>query len=144
MVTDSSTAYFLAMFLVFLFALSVSIGLFYKDGVKPLSDNFDLGYINEPKLKPIESPSPTPEVKNTFQHNEVEDLKRKIEILKLKKELEELQKPSFDSALFNDCVDALVALGSPARKAKAEVQNTFEKNPNTQTVQEFITEYGRR
>jgi hypothetical protein len=105
--------------------------------VEPLkfNDNFDLGYVrdNVPTAMVIEE-----------QYDELKELKRKLEIAKLKKQLAELEKPTYNNELFNDCVDSLIGLGTPSRKAKAEAQNIFNKNPNIKTVQEFITEYGKR
>lgn len=102
-----------------------------------ISDNFQLGYIDSPQ-------SSTVVTAQIQEVDELQKLKRQVEMAKLKKQLAELEEPSFDKALFNDCVDALTGLGTPARKAKAEAQTIFEKNPNIKTVQEFITEYGKR
>jgi len=132
---SETTAYLISALMITALIFGIASGRF------KMKDKFDIGYIDEAKPRKVHSTLVT-EVKETY--DEVKDLKRQIEILKLKKQLEELQKPSFDKALFDDCVDVLVGLGSPARKAKSEAQNTFEKNPNIQTVQEFITEYGRR
>ena len=52
------------------------------------------------------------------EKDELKELKRQVEIAKLKKQLAELQKPAFDNNLMKDCVDALLD-GTPARKAKA-------------------------
>lgn len=117
-------------------AINFFVGLFSSDA-KPLSDRFELGYIDD------NDSSDKVEVA-IEEKDELQELRRQVEIAKLKKQLAELEEPSFDEALFNDCVDALTGLGTPARKAKAEAQNIFEKNPNIKTVQEFITEYGKR
>ena len=117
-------------------AINFFVGLFSPDA-KPLSDRFELGYIDD------NDSNDKVEVA-IEEKDELQELRRQVEIAKLKKQLSELEEPSFDKALFNDCVDALTGLGTPARKAKAEAQNIFEKNPNIKTVQEFITEYGKR
>ena len=117
-------------------AINFFVGLFSPDA-KPLSDRFELGYIDD------NDSNDKVEVA-IEEKDELQELRRQVEIAKLKKQLSELEEPSLDKALFNDCVDALTGLGTPARKAKAEAQNIFEKNPNIKTVQEFITEYGKR
>ena len=149
MVTDSEVAYFIAMFIVFVFAVSFSIGWANADGTKPFSDKFELGYIEE------DVSTPSVQVQVADEYDELKDLKRQVEIAKLKQQLHDLNNPKPPNkptqkpkptkpAIFDDCVDALVALGTPARKAKAEVQNIFDRNPNIKTVQDFITEYGKR
>lgn len=127
--------------LVVIFTLS-AIGGFLSKTAKPLqvSNNFDLGYITDDEV--IEQPQEVQIV--VEEKDELKELKRQVEIAKLKKQLAELQKPAFDNNLMKDCVDALTGLGTPARKAKAEAQTIFEKTPNIKTVQEFITEYGKR
>jgi len=106
-----------------------------------MSDRFDIGYVDTPQEIKFD------ESKITIKEPEVDELKllkRQVEIAKLKKQLAELETPSFDNELIKDCIDALVGLGVPARKAKADVQNVFDQNPNIKTVQQFITEYGKR
>jgi hypothetical protein len=127
--------------MVVLFTLSAIAGFFSKT-TKPLqlSNNFDLGYVRDDEV--FEEPQEVQIV--VEEKDELKELKRQVEIAKLKKQLAELQKPAFDNNLMKDCVDALTGLGTPVRKAKAEAQNIFEKNPNIKTVQEFITEYGKR
>lgn len=153
MVTDSQIAHYIAMFIVFVMATSFSIGCYKKEGIKPLSDKFELGYIED--IQPQWTASA--EIKEPY--NELEELKREVEIAKLKKQLQELNNPKpiktkpkvvksevkkTQPDIFDDCISALVSLGTPARKAKADVQNVFDQNPNIKTVQQFITEYGKR
>ena len=152
MVTDSHVAHYIAMFIVFVVAVSFSIGWAKADGIKPISDKFDLGYIED---YPVEQTGVVTAV--VEEYDELKDLERKVKIAKLKKQLDDLnnppppkkppikpvKKPSKPS-VFDDCVSALIGLGTPARKAKAESQNIFDRNPNIKTVQEFITEYGKR
>ncbi len=150
MVTDSEVAYFIAMFIVFVVACSFSIGWAKADGIKPISDKFELGYIEEDVLQEIPVQAQIVE-----EYDELEDLKRQVEIAKLKQQLHDLNNPkppikptqkpkTTKPAIFDDCVSALVTLGTPARKAKAETQIIFDTNPNIKTVQDFITEYGKR
>jgi hypothetical protein len=152
MVTDSQIAHYIAMFIVFVMATSFSIGCYKKEGIKLLSDKFELGYIED--IQPQWTASA--EIKEPY--NELEELEKAVKIAKLKKQLKELHEPTptrapvkqvvqkedKDNLLFTDCKDALVGLGVPARKAKADVQNVFDQNPNIKTVQQFITEYGKR
>lgn len=149
MVTDSQVAYFIAMFIVFVVACSFSIGWAKADGIKPFTDKFELGYIED---SPVEQNVLEPVVE---EYDELKDLERKVKIAKLKKQLHDINNPKpsvkpdkkskpSKPAVFDDCISALTGLGTPARKAKAEAQVIFEKNPNIKTVQEFITEYGKR
>jgi hypothetical protein len=150
MVTDSQIAHYIAMFIVFVMATSFSIGCYKKEGIKPLSDKFELGYIEDSPIQYVTPQEP---------YNELEELKREVEIAKLKKQLQELNNPKpiktkpkvvksevkkTQPDIFDDCISALVSLGTPVRKAKADVQNVFDQNPNIKTVQQFITEYGKR
>ena len=90
--------------LVVIFTLSV-IGGFLSKTAKPLqlSNNFDLGYITDDEV--IEQPQEVQIV--VEEKDELKELKRQVEIAKLKKQLAELQKPAFDNNLMKDCVDAL-------------------------------------
>lgn len=54
-----------------------------------------------------------------------------------------VKKEKVVNPILQDCTDALIALGVPKRKAKAEAENIL-KNDKITTVQEFITEYGKR
>jgi len=76
-----------------------------------ISDRFDIGYIDEPKVKEI-----------------------KVKVVKEEKKI---------NPILQDCTDTLVALGVPKRKAKAQVDSILQ-NTNIKTVQQFITEYGKR
>ena len=150
MVTDSEVAYFIAMFIIFVMAVSFSIGWAKADGIKPITDKFELGYIEDYPVEQTGVVIPVAE-----EYDELKDLKRQVEIAKLKQQLHDLNNPKppikptqrpkpTKPAVFDDCVSALIGLGTPARKAKAEAQNIFDRNPNIKTVQEFITEYGKR
>lgn len=95
-----------------------------KDSIK-FSDKFEIGYIDEPTQSQVNKPKPKP--------------KPKAKQVKVDVSVKEEVNP-----IFNDCRDVLVSLGVPKRKAKAEVEVIFERNPNIKTVQEFITEYGKK
>ena len=87
MVTDSEVAYFIAMFIVFVLAVSFSIGWAKADGIKPLSDKFELGYIEDV------SPETPVEIQVADEYDELKDLERQVKIAKLKKQLQDLNKP---------------------------------------------------
>ena len=94
------------------------------------NDKIRLGYIED-------SPSPPP------LPDEITALKREIEYLKLKKQLEELQsetvEPTANTKLIKECVDALVALGEKRSAARSKTNKYFANNPETKTVDEFIS-----
>ena len=50
MVTDSHVAHYIAMFIVFVVAISFSIGWAKADGIKPITDKFELGYLKTTPL----------------------------------------------------------------------------------------------
>ena len=154
MVTDSHIAHYIAMFIVFVFAVSLSMGWAKADGTKPFTDKFELGYIEDYPVEQTDTVTPVSQ-----SYDEVKDLKKQIEIAKLKKQLRELNKPEEvknvsktkpkqqkveKSPILDDCISALIGLGTPARKAKSETEFIFKRNPSIKTVQEFITEYGKR
>jgi len=150
MVTDSQVAHYIAMFIVFVMATSFSIGCYKKEGIKPLSDKFELGYIEDSPIQYVTVQEP---------YDELKELERAVKLAKLKKQLQELNNPKpiktkrkvvknevkkTQPDIFDDCISAIVSLGTPVRKAKVDVQNLFDQNPNIKTVQQFITEYGKR
>lgn len=102
---------------------------------KPVSyqDNFELGYIDNPKTTATMVIEPEDELKK---------LKRQVEMAKLRKQLAELEEPSVDNSFLNDCVDTLVGLGTPRNQATKKAKEILQ-NANVKTVQEFITEYGK-
>ena len=76
-----------------------------------------------------------------------------VETAKLRKQLAELKarqvhapnsknkpKDQVDvNPIIKDCIDALVSMGEKKPVAKATVNKYFASNPNTKTVEEFIT-----
>ncbi len=158
---DGETAFFLGSFVAYLLGVIVIVSFIYgmlNKNVKPLtfSDEIEIGIIKDKpapiqKTRSVPRPQPIATQVVNVEEDELKVLKRKVEIAKLKKQLHDLNnpKPPKESKpskppIFNDCVSALTTLGSPVRKAKAEAQNIFDRNPNIKTVQEFITEYGKR
>ena len=59
------------------------------------------------------------------------------------KQLKELKEEASinpqQTSLINDCVAALVGLGHKKSEARSKVNKYFVKNPDTKTVDEFIT-----
>jgi len=92
------------------------------------NDKIKIGYIE------TNSP-PTPD--------KITSLKKEIEYLKLKKQLEELKaetaEPTVKTKLINDCVDSLVSLGEKRSAARSKTNKYFADNPETKTVDEFIS-----
>ena len=81
------------------------------------------------------------------EDDELKVLERRVKIAKLKMQLEELEgskTKSIDETLLKDCIDVVIGLGTSKRKAKAEVEIIFENNPEIKSVQQFITEYGKK
>ena len=93
-----------------------------------------LGYIDDPQ----ESIDVVVQVEDERQ-----ELKKEIELLKLKKQLRELKEEESinpqQTSLINDCVAALVGLGHKKSEARSKANKYFVKNPNTKTVDEFIS-----
>jgi len=82
-------------------------------------------------------PKDSCEISDKFNLGYVDEPSEKTVNVVIKKEKKE-------NPLFKDCTEALVSLGVPKRKAKAEAQIIFDRNPNIKTVQDFITEYGKK
>ena len=158
MVTDSYVSHLIAMFIIMVFAISFSIGCSSAYGTKPITGKFDLGFIEDReetpvcgKNTPVSPSTPRPSPEGNDPHDELKQLKRQVEIAKLKKQLAGLQNPTEQGAsepkvnvLLDACQAALVSLGVPKRKAKAEADVVLQSNPSIKTVQDFITEYGKR
>jgi hypothetical protein len=130
--------------LVIIFTVSFLVGVFNKNA-KPLniSNKFDLGYIDDVKPQAVARPSVA------TKDDELESLKKQIEIARLRKQLSSLQNSSKPitkkvNPLLDDCCSALVSFGVPKRKARAEAEIILQSSPSIKTVQEFITEYGKR
>jgi len=134
--------------LVIIFTVSFLVGVFNKNA-KPLniSNKFDLGYIDDVKPSTVARPSVA------AKDDELESLKKQIEIARLRKQLSSLQnssklnvKPEKQkiNPLLDDCCSVLVSLGVPKRKARAEAEIVLQSSPSIKTVQDFITEYGKR
>ena len=131
--------------IVFAVIIGILYGIYFD--VKPIkfSDKFDLGYVRK------DEPSQT--FKGIIEEDELETLKKEVEIAKLRKQLVELKarqvhapnsknkpKDQVDvNPIIKDCIDALVSMGEKKSVARATVNKYFASNPNTKTVEEFIT-----
>lgn len=143
-----SIAQLILFSLVIIFTVSFLVGVFNKNA-KPLniSNKFDLGYIDDVKPSTVARPSVA------TKDDELKVLKREVEIAKLRKQLVELKarqvhapnsknkpKDQVDvNPIVKDCIDALVSMGEKKSVARATVNKYFASNPNTKTVEEFIT-----
>ena len=109
-----------------------------------MDDKIELGYIDE-----VQPSSVQPVYAQLLDEDELSILKRQVEVLKLKKQLEDLKgecsSPKTDSMkrLMKDCIDALVAVGEKRPKAKVKANNIFDRCPDIKTVDEFIKEVFR-
>ena len=97
-------------------------------------DKIPLGYIDDV------APPPLPQV----NEDELYQLKKQVEILKLKKQLAELRdecsSPETGTAkrLMQDCIKALVSLGEKKASATSKAKHIFHQYPDLKTVDEFI------
>lgn len=97
-------------------------------------DKIALGYIDDV------APPALPQV----DEDELSQLKKQVEILKLKKQLEQLKdecsSPETDpkKKLMKDCTDALVSLGEKKASATNKVKHVFHHCPDLKTVDEFL------
>jgi len=117
----------LTLIFTFSIGISVLVGLLYgivNTNVEPIrfSDKFDIGYIRD-----VADP---------------ED-----EIVTAAVVTEAVVKPEpvkkQESPILQDCVDFLVVMGVPKRKAKAQASQLIEDN-NITTVEDFIKEYTKK
>ena len=103
-------------------------------------DKIELGYIDDVV------PPPLPQSVNmeVVDEDELSQLKKQVEILKLKKQLEQLRdecsSPETGSKkkLMQDCTDALVSLGEKKVDATNKVKHIFHHCPDLKTVDEFL------
>lgn len=101
-----------------------------------LSDQIDIGYVRHSE---------------DLGDIELKKLKREVQTLKLRKDLEKLQKDfvvkeqesSIDPKLVRECESALVTLGFKKKEAKQEALN-FLKNKPVDSVEQFVVEYFKK
>lgn len=122
------------------------------------------GYLSR-TVKPLELPEIIKDIKNDKiklgyietvkvvdkNDEELRRLRKEVELLKLKKQLNDLHNQPVKTekvekvqpiipvnTIFNDCVDALIALGEKKSSAKKIAESYFINNPNVKTVDDFI------
>ena len=74
-------------------------------------------------------------------------MRNRVARMKLKKQMDQLQQPSQAkpkaktqvNPLITDCIDAMVAMGEKKSAARATVNKYFANNPNTNSVEGFIS-----
>jgi len=80
-----------------------------------------------------------------MEKENLQRLRNKIERMKLEKQMAELtaapqpKEKQVDNGLIQECIEAMVALGEKKSQARATVNKYFASNPNTKTVDEFIS-----
>lgn len=132
------------------FGICFCFGLFFGDkaNIKPLSipDKIDIGYISD-----------LPSKNKNKSNEEINELKHRVQLLKLKKQLSDLEQENaidnitktstrkvnpptqnIDPKLFEDCTKTLIALGEKKSSAKKIVFDYLSENKNIKTVEEFI------
>jgi len=103
-----------------------------------MNDKIPLGYIDD--HAPHASDESTYNVKHT-EEDEVASLKKQVEILKLRKQLKQLQEECTSKvklALLEECTEVLVALGEKKTKAKEQAMNVLQADPTIKDVNDFI------
>jgi|TARA_R110000737_G_scaffold337350_1_gene357523 polyhydroxyalkanoate synthesis regulator phasin len=102
-------------------------------------DKIQIGYIDD--VQPVNIQ--TVEV-NPVNDDELHQLKKQVELLKLRKQLQQLKNecsPSVTNVtknLMQECIDSLVSLGEKRTSAKSKVKDIFNNYPDLKTVDEFI------
>lgn len=134
---------------------SIAIGVFFfmcfMDGmtnqnVEPfrVPDRFDIGYVDESPVQTVvvkQEPRP----KKTKKPKKAKKSKQPKQIKKPKKSPQAYSRPKKEEVKTNDklaedCVLALVGLGTKQSDARRAVNRFFLENPGTKTVEEFILE----
>ena len=131
-------------------------GLFGKAEFTPISDNFRIGYIEkqepiiiERQVKVPVYKKQKPIVKTVYKEDnkkvrslekQIETLSKQIEILRSKDKEPEVKQ---NNSIYNDCVDALVALGYKKTIAKEEVKEFLSKN-DIDSIEQFIVAFFKK
>ena len=96
------------------------------------NDRIQLGYIDDNVNSQVN-------VALSEDGDEIAAMKKQIQLLKLKKELKSLQEESsVDNVFFEECVDAMIALGEKKTEAKKKTKQILAKDPKINTVDSFI------
>lgn len=123
----------MATVISFVFIFYVLICLIYgynnPSKCKPLSDNYQIGYISSNQKTNNDI---------TYLQSEIRELNNEIKNLKRKK-----KKKKFNHPMLQDCIDALIALGSNKADAKNQVEQ-FLKNNNVDSIEEFIVKFFKK
>lgn len=127
---------------------------------KKLSDNINVGYIERsaPVIIEREVKSPVtvykkqkPVVKTVYKQDnrkvkslekQIETLSKRIELLN-KKQQQSKREQKKVNPIYNDCVDALVALGYKKNDAKQSVDQFF-KNNKVDSIEQFIVDFFKK
>lgn len=124
------TALGVMFFLCFLYGLT-------NEDVKPLKipDRFDIGYIDDPVVQQtiiLEDETPTPRPRQKPKPRPKKKQPKKVVSQKA------TENGCQDDQLRQDCVDALVALGTKKSEARRVAAQCLAANPQIKTVNEFI------
>lgn len=106
-----------------------------NNNVKPLKipERFDIGYIDAPKQN-------VTIIKNKPRTKQ-KTVKKKQ---KQKKKKEEIITKQVDTNLLNDCVGALISLGTRRSEAQRATIDFLSKNPNVTNVEQFLRDIFKR
>lgn len=122
------------------------IGLLAGDslGIEPLKipDKVDIGYINDYSYATSRAVKVVDNEKA-----EIQQLRNKLERMRIEKQLKDLQKKSSEdkrkkkceqSPLMKECVEVLVSMGEKKQIAIDTVHKYFKTHPETKTTNDFI------
>lgn len=147
---------------IFLYFVACFLYGFCNDAVKALRipDRFDIGYIdNDDPVAPqvvivdgvIDEPAPKPKRK-TKAEKRADDgrpetrkpVEKPVQPKKVVPKQTAKKSCPADDQLRQDCVDALVTLGTKKSEARRVAAQCLAQNPHIKTVQEFIPEVFKR
>ena len=134
-------------------AVCVLWGAINPESVEPfkIPDKFELGYIED--NNPL---AETYQLAEEYEYDELKDLERQVKIKKLKQQLKEMDEPKAQTKpkktkpkktkptqqvnpIIKDCIDAMIAMGEKKSVARSTVNKYFVNNPNTKSVEDFIS-----
>ena len=139
----------IGVFIAVLAGICFWLGFMNPDKVQPLTfktpkvDNDDLFAIASGDEDYLMAHCVVKEQEKDEVKQEKDDLQRlrnKITRMKLEKQLRDLEsKEQTVNPLLSDCVDAMVSMGETKTKAKVIANKYFVSNPNTSTLEEFLS-----
>ncbi len=129
-------------------AVCVLWGAINPESVEPfkIPDKFELGYIED--NNPV---AQTCQLAEEYEYDELKDLERQVKIKKLKQQLKEMDEPKAQTKpkktkptqqvnpIITDCIDAMIAMGEKKSVARAKVNKYFIDNPDTNSVEDFLS-----